>query len=101
MLSSSCSNKLIVDMMAVQNRLLQEEIDDLNQRMKHYDFRGEGSNPKGVGDTQEDSPELMTEDKKSAWSQKSHLDLLSNPFQHAKEKLRAFVTSDGHEAATC
>ena len=69
-----------VDMMAVQNRLLQEEIDDLNQHMKHYDFRGEGSKPKGVGDTREDSPEL-TEDMKSARSQKSHLDPLSHPFQ--------------------
>ena len=57
-----------VDMMAAQNRLLQEEIDDLNQQMRPHDFRGEDSKPKGVGDTQEDSPELMTGHKSLFWT---------------------------------
>ena len=86
-----------VDMMAAQNRLLQEEIDDLNQQIKLHDFRGEDSKPKGVGDSREDSPELMTDDMKSARSQKSLLDPLSYPFQYAKEKLRSLVTTDGYE----
>ena len=53
--------------------------------------------PKGVGDTREDSPELMTDDMKSARSQRSMLDPLSNPFQYAKDKLRSLVTYDGYE----
>ena len=82
------------DMMAAQNRLLLEEMDDPNQQVKQHDFRGEESKSKGLGDTQEDSP---ADDMRSAWSQKSELDPLSYPFQCAKEKLRSLVTNDGCE----
>ena len=69
-----------VDMMAVQDRLLHGENDDLNQQMKYHDFREEGTKHKGVSDAREDSPELLPEEMKSARSQK-----------------RAFVTTDGYE----
>ena len=68
------TNARNVDMMAYQNTLLQEELDELNQQLKRHDLREERSKPKGAGDTREDSPELMTDDMK-----KSILDPLSNP----------------------
>ena len=83
--------------MASQNRLLQEELDELNQRLKQHNLRKEGSKAKGAGDTREDSPELMSDDMKSARSQKSLLDPLSYPFHYAKEKLRSLVAHDGYE----
>ena len=90
-------NARMIDMMAYQNGLLQDELDELKRYQKQHDLREDGSKPKGVGDTREDSPELMTDDMKSARSQRSMLDPLSNPFQYAKEKLRSLVTYDGYE----
>ena len=40
----------------------------------------------------------MTDDMKSARSQRSMLDPLSNPFQYAKEKFRSLVTYDGYDS---
>ena len=88
----------MVDMMAYQNGLLQDELDELKRYQKQHNLREDGSKPKETGDTREDSPELMTDNMKSARSQRSMLDPLSNPFQYAKEKLRSLVTNDGYEA---
>ena len=90
-------NARMIDMMAYQNGLLQDELDELKRYQKQHDLREDGSKPKGVGDTREDSPELMTDDMKSARSQRSMLDPLSNRFQYAKEKLTSLVTYDGYE----
>ena len=43
-----------VDMMAHQNGLLQDELDELKKYQKQYDLRADGSKPKAVGDTRED-----------------------------------------------
>lgn len=50
---------------AAQNLSLQEGLEKLHSR-RDFDLREEKSKPKGDGDTREDSPELMTEDMKSA-----------------------------------
>ena len=67
-------NARTIDMMAHQNGLLQDELDELKRYQKQHDLREDGSKPQGVGDTREDSPGLMTDDMKSARSQRSMLD---------------------------
>ena len=62
-------------MMAYQNGLLRDELDEFKRYQKQHDLREDGSKPKGAGDTREDSPELMTDDMKSARSQRPMLDM--------------------------
>ena len=45
-------------MMANQNGLLQDELDELKKYQKQHDLREDGSKLKGVGDTREDSPRV-------------------------------------------